>query len=564
MNWLTIMASALLGAAYVDAKAVVAHFMMSNCYYYTSTEWTSDIQAAQDAHIDGFALNVANNPDSTTIQQIANAFTAANNMGFKLLFSFDYAGAGAWPRNQVISYIQQYSSNAAYMQYKGKPLVTTFEGTQQAGDWANIKSQTGCFFIPDWASIGASSAATAGGSVADGLFSWEAWPNGPNNMNTNGDNNYVSALNGKPYMMAVSPWFYTNVPNFGKNWLWRGDDLWFDRWNEVMSIQPEFVQIISWNDWPESHYIGPLRPKEYGAFGSGGAPYNYADGMPHDGWRALLPYWIDTYKGTTPQMKNETLSFWYRLSPKTACGTGGTSGNDAGHNQQTYAPSDIVQDRIFFDAYLSSAADAVVTIGGSNTTATWSTRPSGGSGVYHGSVPFNGRTGPVSIKIVRNGNTIVSQTGKDISTTCTNGVTNWNAYVGSAIGSIASSSTSSTSTSSSTSSTSTSSTASTTSTSKATSSTTATGTSSVTSNTSKSSTVTSTSTSSTSAATSTITVPMVFTVTQNVVCVCAPDCKCNPANAAAAATSSVSSSVTSVVVTSSSSSTKSTTASTLR
>ena len=61
------MAAALLGAVHVDAKAVVAHFMMSNCYSYGTTEWQQDIQAAQSAGIDGFALNVAANPDSTTV-----------------------------------------------------------------------------------------------------------------------------------------------------------------------------------------------------------------------------------------------------------------------------------------------------------------------------------------------------------------------------------------------------------------------------------------------------------------------------------------------------------------
>lgn len=44
---------------------------------------------------------------------------------------------------------------------------------------------------------------------------------------------------GMPYMMPVSPWFYTNLPGFGKNWLWRGDALWYDRWTEVIYNQPE-------------------------------------------------------------------------------------------------------------------------------------------------------------------------------------------------------------------------------------------------------------------------------------------------------------------------------------
>ncbi|GIC85958.1 uncharacterized protein Aud_002317 [Aspergillus udagawae] len=43
---------------------------------------------------------------------------------------------------------------------------------------------------------------------------------------------YLKLLNkseGLAYMTPVSPWFYTNLPGYGKNWLWRGDHLWHDR-----------------------------------------------------------------------------------------------------------------------------------------------------------------------------------------------------------------------------------------------------------------------------------------------------------------------------------------------
>ncbi|KAH1638336.1 hypothetical protein KXX39_005662 [Aspergillus fumigatus] len=56
-----------------------------------------------------------------------------------------------------------------------------------------------------------------------------------------------------------------NLPGYGKNWLWRGDDLWHDRWQEVLSVRPEFVEIISWNDYSESHYIGPLHEEKKAA-----------------------------------------------------------------------------------------------------------------------------------------------------------------------------------------------------------------------------------------------------------------------------------------------------------
>lgn len=124
-----------------------------------------------------------------------------------------------------------------------QPLVSTFEGPKSAPDWPAIKQETNCFFIPSFSSLGAKKAVALG--VADGLFSWAGWPEGPNPKNTEVDASYLDFMNGMPYMMPVSPWFYTNMPGFKKNWLWRGDHMWFDRWTHVWYLQPEFVQIVS-------------------------------------------------------------------------------------------------------------------------------------------------------------------------------------------------------------------------------------------------------------------------------------------------------------------------------
>jgi len=64
-------------------------------------------------------------------------------------------------------------------------------------------------------------------------------------MTDDDDQAYVAALSGRPYMMPVSPWFYTNLPLWSKNWLWRGDDLWHDRWDQVLNIQPALVEILT-------------------------------------------------------------------------------------------------------------------------------------------------------------------------------------------------------------------------------------------------------------------------------------------------------------------------------
>lgn len=213
-----------------------------------------------------------------------------------------------------------------------------------------------------------------------------------------------------------------------------GDNLWRDRWEEVMVVQPDLVQIISWNDFGESHYIGPLPKRGYEAFVVGKAPYDYIGGMPHDAWRKLLPYWIDTYKMGKAWISEELVVGWYRPNPAAACSSGGTTGNTAQQLQIEFNPAEVAQDIIVFSAVLASDADIFVTVGGVALPAKWDNKPSGGMGVYHGSVPYGGNRGAVQITISRSGHTIASFAGMEITTSCRNGYTNWNAWVGSATG----------------------------------------------------------------------------------------------------------------------------------
>ncbi|KAF1999392.1 carbohydrate-binding module family 24 protein, partial [Amniculicola lignicola CBS 123094] len=415
----------------VQAKAVFVHFMVSNTPDFTSDDWANNIALAQAAGIDAFALNMANDEDTTT-SSVPLAFTAAESKGFKLFFSFDYAGNGAWDQSTVTALISKYSGSSAYYHRGSQPLVSTFEGPGNADDWTEIKSSTGCFFIPDWSSLGAKDAVELANGVADGLFSWDAWPKGPVDTNTYPDASYHEFLGGKPYMASVSPWFYTNMPGYNKNWLWRGDSLWFDRWQQLVALdnQPEFIEIVSWNDFGESHYIGPLDDSQYAAFETGRSPYNYAENMPHDGWRNDLPYWIDLWKNGVATVSQEALTGWYRLNPKGACADGSTTGNTASQLLLEYAPAEVIQDKIFFTARLGSTADVSVTLGGASLTASWTSKPYGGVGIYFGSADTGGATGAVSITVSRSGATVATLSGESITTTCTSGLNNYNAWVG--------------------------------------------------------------------------------------------------------------------------------------
>ncbi len=105
--------------------------------------------------------------------------------------------------------------------------------------------------------------------------------------------------------------FLPTCRGYDKNWLWRGDQLWFDRWQQLWSLSvvgkgsmagttgvppDNLVERL----WRIALHRAPQR-QVYVAFGTskGDAPFNYALGMPHDGWRQLLPYMITMWKTGT-------------------------------------------------------------------------------------------------------------------------------------------------------------------------------------------------------------------------------------------------------------------------
>lgn len=115
--------------------------------------FTADMKLAQDAKIDGFALNIASH-DGNNDNYLCQAYDAADALGFKLFLSFDYASQGAWDAGVIISLVNRFKGRPSQFKVNGAPFVSTFEGTGSAGDWAGIKGSTGCYFVPAWTSMG--------------------------------------------------------------------------------------------------------------------------------------------------------------------------------------------------------------------------------------------------------------------------------------------------------------------------------------------------------------------------------------------------------------------------
>ena len=339
-----------------------------------------------------------------------------------MFISFDYAANPGFTIDIVSGLINTYKAKDAQFFYTdGRPLASTFEGGERSADWNTIKSNTGCFFIPDWTSRKFDANVFA---PADGGLSWDVWPVGANDMTSAVDADWQSFLGDKAYMMGISPWFYTNLPDLDKTFTWRGNKLWHKRWEAARTLQPELVEIITWNDFGESHYVGPLNPAEYYP-----GSEKYVANVPHDAWRLLLPAYIDAYKGNSGITYDEVLVYAHKPNPGAntdRCSAGDVVGYDYRY-QAAVSAAEVSTDAIDVYVLVNSPADVTVKIGDGQAVPLRAET----AGVNYFSVPFDGQTGQVTYAVSRDGNDFISFQGQTISPDCVDGQINFNAIVGS-------------------------------------------------------------------------------------------------------------------------------------
>lgn len=107
-----------------------------------------------------------------------------------------------------------------------------------------------------------------------------------------------------------------------QNWYRRGELTLADRIPQVLSLQPDFLQIQTWNDAGESSYIGNIWPETI----FGAACHAYTDNFDHSGWQALLTPFITAYKAGAKEISaviplngaRAVGAFWYRTILTTA------------------------------------------------------------------------------------------------------------------------------------------------------------------------------------------------------------------------------------------------------
>ena len=232
---LTILFAVLSALAIRTASgaSVFAHFMMMNSYAYDQDMWKKDIAAAQQVGIDGFALNwIPPNcqaDESWVVDRIDDAFSAAEDMGFKLMYSFDMSYTECnyyWNQTFMQEMITKYAGSSATYRWNSNILVSTYGGDQVDDQYGNeffqgLKDKmkywnnaitlapaltTYSMHAYDNPKTAASNLISDYSSI-DGYFNWQAWPlDVDSNITATPDQAFQSALKnaGKtgPYIMG--------------------------------------------------------------------------------------------------------------------------------------------------------------------------------------------------------------------------------------------------------------------------------------------------------------------------------------------------------------------------
>lgn len=407
------------------ANKVFAHFMIGNTYSMTSTsQYQTEISKAISMGIDGFACNVGS--DSWQPNRLSLMYQAAEAYpSFVIFVSLDMSVNAGASFSYLYQFITPYTSHPNQYSIDGKQFVSTFAGETYTGGmsdpataWLYFKNQlaaqgSNIYFLPAFTGFGAT---CLGWTALDGAFSWNAWTkttsedayylqsrNNPSTyLNTNIQTGYntggTATYSGKTYMAGIGPLFYTHF-NY-KNWVYSNDDLYTTRWDNIIAEQPDFVEIVSWNDYGESHYIGDIVGSlPYDSNGVQSSSWAYSPQFDHTALGGLTQYYIAAYKNKAyPTVTSNSIYMWYRPHSINAVAT-----NDP-YGQPSCQSATCPVDNIYITALLTGSATVTVTSGSS----TQSFNGVAGRNYFQ----FTGfQTGTPSIKVTQNGSQKLSQSG---------------------------------------------------------------------------------------------------------------------------------------------------------
>ena len=373
----TVILGCLCTPALAAQRMVFAHYMVTNQDYQGNSDPTQEakiaayereIQQAQAAGIDGFALNVGGwLNQSYYIIYSAQMFEAAArlNTGFKLMFSADMCCGNAMAdvEDMVRRFANDLRYSQVYFKYNGEFVLTTFSGDAMGtAFWSQVKSDLASGGNPSTSTEPSALAEVAGApsnapvsiflvpaffwggeipttaSVQQGFNQWSPVIDGsfywgiagvPGSGGTldqiPSSESYASVVHGggKLYIAPICLQFWG--ANADRYFEYSGAAGMRKMWMDAINVtHPEWVELITWNDFIEGSYISPIDDPNKYQFA------NFLDttGVPsttlgyfhsHNGATALLPYFISWYKtGVQPTIGNDAIYWFYRTQSQSS------------------------------------------------------------------------------------------------------------------------------------------------------------------------------------------------------------------------------------------------------
>jgi glucan endo-1,3-alpha-glucosidase len=358
-------------------RLVFAHYMLTNQDYQGDSDPTQElkiasyereIREAQAIGIDGFALNAGGWLRQTYyIRYAAQMFEAAVRLhsGFKLMFSADMCcGNGV---ADVEDMMRRFAGNPryalVYFKYRGAFVLTTFAGDKLGvAVWQQIRFDlsTGAnpstqaepmvlptangspnnapmqiFLVPAFfwggelpSRLSIQQRFDEWRTTLDGFFYWgiAGIPGSGSALDQlPSSQSYAAVLHdaGKLYMAPICLQFWG--ANANRYYEYGGAAGMRALWMDAIDVtHPEWVEIITWNDFIEGTYVSPIDdPNKYpGAnfLNSTGVPIGTRDYFhSHSAATALLSFFIQWYKtGVEPAITHDTVYYFYRTQLKDA------------------------------------------------------------------------------------------------------------------------------------------------------------------------------------------------------------------------------------------------------
>ena len=370
-----------------------------------NNDYTKDITLAKEAGIDAFVLNYGGwNADFTKLDIALKKFYAqAASLSFKAFISFDLTSVTS--PSMIVDITNTYSAHPAQLFVDGKPMLSTFQNADPAWNWQtdvlNHLSLTP-LFIPGTMSQTAKSAYQDSSAYADGLFPW-IHPHLSTAEEAALDTQFAGnrTASTKKWIAPVAPWFFKRFTT-DMNWAHKQDDgIWIHKWLHLLKLKPDFIEIVTWNDWGESSYIGPANPAAKDE--DGGCYWSSYD---HSAFLKMTKMFTKAFHaGKTSvvvEEGEEDVFMFYRTQPALTNGV----------NKALPLPddSDYFKDNIYVVSFLNAAA-TITLDSGSDAPKSWVAGP----GVSKKAVPWS--LGEQKLSASRKGDKgfKVSKTGPQVS-----------------------------------------------------------------------------------------------------------------------------------------------------